>query len=188
MTYRIPVNKVHDEQIGFLRKDQDLRDEVVDEPGNRDGRQVDPVTADDQKVGHLATNHGVLLVASGLLHAKTPDEDRKSRNDTKPERQAPDSPKMVLAKNPEEDQWDEGSDYETEVNHRICGMQGYHGDTQFGADSFYSLVARANQRCWAFLLMPGSSDCSDAATEPHGYSAPTPIPSRKLANREHVSN
>lgn len=33
--------------------------------------------------------------------------------------------------------------------------------------------------------MPGSSDCSEAATEPHGYSAPMPIPRRKL--REYSS-
>jgi hypothetical protein len=42
------------------------------------------------------------------------------------------------------------------------------------------LVARANHRCCAFLAMPSSSDCSDAATDPQGYSAPTPIPRRKL--------
>ena len=42
------------------------------------------------------------------------------------------------------------------------------------------LVARANHRCWAFLLIPGSSDCSDAETDPQGYSAPTPIPIKKL--------
>jgi hypothetical protein len=41
-------------------------------------------------------------------------------------------------------------------------------------------VAKANHLCCAFLLIPGSSDCSDADTEPQGYSAPTPIPSRKL--------
>ena len=29
---------------------------------------------------------------------------------------------------------------------------------------------------------PDSSDCSEAATEPHGYSAPTPIPRRKLGS------
>ena len=44
----------------------------------------------------------------------------------------------------------------------------------------YLLVARANHLCCAFLPTPDSSDCSDAATEPHGYSAPTPIPRRKL--------
>ena len=42
------------------------------------------------------------------------------------------------------------------------------------------LVARANHRCWAFLWMPFSSDCSEAETDPQGYSAPTPIPKRKL--------
>lgn len=45
------------------------------------------------------------------------------------------------------------------------------------------LVARANHRCWAFLLIPGSSDCSDAETDPQGYSAPTPIPIKKLNNQ-----
>lgn len=49
----------------------------------------------------------------------------------------------------------------------------------------YSLVARANHLCCAFCETPDSSDCSEAATEPQGYSAPTPIPSRKL-NRSGV--
>jgi len=43
-----------------------------------------------------------------------------------------------------------------------------------------SLVAKANHRCWARLLIPGCSDCSDAETDPQGYSAPIPIPNRKL--------
>jgi hypothetical protein len=47
---------------------------------------------------------------------------------------------------------------------------------------YNALVARANHRCWAFLLIPGSSDCSDAETDPQGYSAPTPIPIKKLNN------
>lgn len=42
----------------------------------------------------------------------------------------------------------------------------------------YALVASVNHLCWAFLLIPLSSDCSEAETEPQGYSAPTPIPSR----------
>jgi len=45
---------------------------------------------------------------------------------------------------------------------------------------FFSLVAKATHRCWARLLIPGCSDCSDAETDPQGYSAPIPIPSRKL--------
>jgi len=44
----------------------------------------------------------------------------------------------------------------------------------------FALVARANHRFCAFFEIPSSSDCSDAATEPQGYSAPTPIPRRKL--------
>ena len=46
----------------------------------------------------------------------------------------------------------------------------------------YLLVARANHLCCAFLPTPDSSDCSEAATEPNGYSAPTPIPRRKLGS------
>ena len=42
------------------------------------------------------------------------------------------------------------------------------------------LVAKANHRCWARLLIPGCSDCSDAETDPQGYSAPIPIPNKKL--------
>jgi hypothetical protein len=43
-----------------------------------------------------------------------------------------------------------------------------------------SLVAKANHLFWAFFAIAGSSDCSDAETEPQGYSAPTPIPKRNL--------
>ena len=53
---------------------------------------------------------------------------------------------------------------------------------------YNTLVARANHRCWALLLIPGSSDCSDAETDPQGYSAPTPIPIKKLNDwREHYA-
>lgn len=47
----------------------------------------------------------------------------------------------------------------------------------------FALVARANHRCCAFFAIPSSSDCSEAATDPQGYSAPTPIPRRKLYPR-----
>jgi hypothetical protein len=46
------------------------------------------------------------------------------------------------------------------------------------------LVAKANHLFCVFLATPSSSDCSDAATDPQGYSAPTPMPSRNLAVRE----
>lgn len=49
---------------------------------------------------------------------------------------------------------------------------------------YNTLVARANHRFWAFLLIPGSSDCSDAETDPQGYSAPTPMPIKKLNNQD----
>jgi hypothetical protein len=45
---------------------------------------------------------------------------------------------------------------------------------------FRALVARANHLCCAFFAIPSSSDCSEAATDPQGYSAPTPMPRRKL--------
>jgi len=51
-----------------------------------------------------------------------------------------------------------------------------HEDARDG----FALVARANHRCCAFFAIPSSSDCSEAATDPQGYSAPTPIPRRKL--------
>lgn len=47
---------------------------------------------------------------------------------------------------------------------------------------FHALVARTNHLFWARLLIPSSSDCSEAATEPHGYSAPIPMPSKKLSS------
>jgi hypothetical protein len=49
------------------------------------------------------------------------------------------------------------------------------------------LVARANHRFWAFLEIPGSSDCSEADTDPQGYSAPTPIPRKKLGGTNQVN-
>ena len=51
-----------------------------------------------------------------------------------------------------------------------------------------ALVARANHRCCAFFEIPSSSDCSEAATEPQGYSAPTPIPSRNLPSQSWIGN
>lgn len=50
----------------------------------------------------------------------------------------------------------------------------------------YVLVARANHRCCAFFAIPSSSDCSEADTDPQGYSAPTPIPRKNLVTRESV--
>ena len=49
----------------------------------------------------------------------------------------------------------------------------------------HSLVAIANHRCCAFLLTPGPSDCSEAETEPQGYSAPMPIPRKNLTKRRY---
>jgi hypothetical protein len=48
------------------------------------------------------------------------------------------------------------------------------------------LVAKANHLCWAFLAISFSSDCSEAATDPQGYSAPIPIPRKNL--RRHIKN
>lgn len=107
-----------------MRHKWGLRDEVVNEPGNGDGRQANPVPADDQEIRDLATDHGILLVPNGFLHAKSPDEHRKSRNDAKSERQTPDSAKVILAEDPEKDQRNERANHETEVNHRVCQMQG----------------------------------------------------------------
>lgn len=44
----------------------------------------------------------------------------------------------------------------------------------------HPLVDNANHRCCAILEIVGSSDCSEAATEPHGYSAPMPMPTTNL--------
>lgn len=67
--------------------------------------------------------------------------------------------------------------YKKVMNTRVFSLR--HGQ---GND--YSLVARANQRFCAFFAIPSSSVCSEAATEPHGYSAPTPIPRRSLNKLE----
>lgn len=71
-------------------------------------------------------------------------------------------------------------DNEPKINHWVYTQIAFNTWFKTNNHQGDSLVARANQRFCAFLAIPSSSVCSDAATEPHGYSAPTPIPSSKL--------
>ena len=84
-------------------ENQDLRDEVVEEPSSRDRREANPVTTKNQQVRNFATNHSVLLVASRFLHTKSPNQDSKGRDYAKAKRKTPHGTEVVFAKDPEED-------------------------------------------------------------------------------------
>lgn len=87
---------------------------------------------------------------------------------------------MRFSKDPEKHEWCKGGNDESKINHCVWyKVSVLKSDIRWW---YYSLVASANHRCWAFLATPSPSDCSAAATEPQGYSAPTPIPSKKLWN------
>lgn len=79
---------------------------------------------------------------------------------------------------PKKNEGNKRGDNESKIDHRIwqSGMRTSASSTR----GFFVLVASANQRCCAFFAIPSSSDCSEAATDPQGYSAPTPMPRRKL--------
>lgn len=79
---------------------------------------------------------------------------------------------------PKEDQRNECCNNEAKVNHGVCTLIKI---TRVGRVSRNLLVARANHLFCAFLAMPSSSDCSEAATDPDGYSAPIPIPRKNLS-------
>ena len=66
------------------------------------------------------------------------------------------------------------------------GRTGYIRGGSWKVNKGDILVAKANHLFCLFLATPSSSDCSDAATDPQGYSAPTPMPSRNLEVRYSV--
>lgn len=110
-------------------------DEVVDEPRKRNAEQLFPVALDNEPVWGRSTSDGALLVVAGLLNVPTPEEDGNGRDGTKTKRKPPHETQVVLtttthsqpaiksiqesSSHPEEYQWDEGGDDETEVNHGV---------------------------------------------------------------------
>ena len=74
-----------------------VRDEVVDEPRDRDAEPFLPVAADDEPVGRRATHERAALEVGGLVHPDPPDEDEGGGDDTEAEREAPHGAKGVLA-------------------------------------------------------------------------------------------
>lgn len=80
---------------------------------------------------------------------------------------------------PEENKGNERGHHESKVDHAVY-IRGVGSNLEKVKSINNLLVASANHLCCAFCETPDSSDCSEAATEPHGYSAPTPIPTRKL--------
>ena len=113
----------------------------------------------------------------GLLHIQPPNQDSEGGDDTKTKRDTPDGPEVVRT--------EARTPYQTksrkiEENTNIqWSTSGTKAETM-KPKSIILLVARANQRFWAFFETFSPSDCSEAATEPQGYSAPTPVPRKNL--------
>jgi hypothetical protein len=93
-------------------------DPVVDEPGDADRTELDPVTLNDEPVRHVALDR-VLLVAGRLLHAQTPKEDSHSGDEAETEGKPPDCPEVVGAADPVEKEGNERGDDEAPVNHGV---------------------------------------------------------------------
>ena len=109
--------------IATIRSTRDsyrISNEVVNEPGDRDCREADPVTLQDEPVGHLGVGHGILLVPSRFFHAETPYKDSEGGDNAQTQRQSPDGPEVVLAKDPEEDERDERRYDKANINHSVC--------------------------------------------------------------------
>lgn len=54
-------------------------------PRQTDGKQANPITANDQEIGNLSALHRVSPESGGLDHLETPDENKDGRDDTKAE-------------------------------------------------------------------------------------------------------
>lgn len=74
-----------------------IRDEVVDEPSQRNRRQTDPVTLNHEPVRNTRVAHRVLSVVCWVLHIQPPKEDGQSGNSSQPKRQAPDGTQVIIA-------------------------------------------------------------------------------------------
>jgi hypothetical protein len=75
-----------------------VRDKVVNEPSERYGQKVEPVTSDDEQIRDPSVAHRTLLVMCRILHVQPPNEDSQGGDDPQPEGEAPDGAKVVLAK------------------------------------------------------------------------------------------
>jgi hypothetical protein len=93
-------------------------DPVVDEPGDTDRTELDPVTLNDEPVRHIALDR-VLLVAGRLLHAQTPKEHGHSGDEAETEGKPPDCPEVVRAANPVEKEGNKRGDDEAPVDHGV---------------------------------------------------------------------
>ena len=75
-----------------------IRDEVEDEPSQRNRHQIDPVTLNHKPIRNARVAHRVLPVVRWVLHIQSPYQDSQSRKDPQPKRQAPDGTQVILAK------------------------------------------------------------------------------------------
>ena len=74
------------------------RDEVVDEPSERDGHKADPVTLNNEPIRDSSVAHRILSVMRRIFHVQPPKEDGQCGNGSQPEGQAPNSAQVVIAK------------------------------------------------------------------------------------------
>ena len=60
-----------------------VRDEVVNEPRNTDGKQAGPVALEDKPIGDSDVFHRIFLESIGLGHPESPNEHCCCRDHTK---------------------------------------------------------------------------------------------------------
>lgn len=94
---------------------------VVDEPGDGQGSQLDPVALEDKPVGDLGVAHRVLLVGNGLDHKDTSDQEDKRGNESKEKGATPDGTGVVETKDPEKNQAHKPCNGKGKVEHGVGG-------------------------------------------------------------------
>lgn len=92
---------------------------VIDEPDQRHDQQAEPVELDDEPIRRLDLCHAVLLRLLRLVETETQEEQRERRDDAEAETDAPVGTEIVLTEDPQEHEWDKGTDHETEVDHQV---------------------------------------------------------------------
>lgn len=75
-----------------------IRDEVVNEPSQRNRHQIDPITLNHKPIRNARVAHRVLPVMCRVLHIQPPNEDRQSGKDPQPKGQAPYGAQVIIAK------------------------------------------------------------------------------------------
>lgn len=92
---------------------------VIDEPDQRHDEQTEPVELDDEPVRRLDLRHAVLLGLLRLVQAEPQEEQRKRRDDSEAQTDAPVCAQVVLAEDPQEYERHKGADDEADVDHQV---------------------------------------------------------------------